>query len=456
MGSKKKFKILIVEDLEDLLEMLTFMVGSLLDCEIKTATNGKIALEIIKNGWTPDLIISDYNMPQMNGGELFVALRKFSNIPFILHSSDSLAEHKEFVGENIFGVLKPSAPEQFESAIAHALFSGAKKLPKFDNMQEQEYLPIPLLLIEKMRVASVPVFLKLAEDHYVKVAHGDQSYDQAELKRYKDRGQSELFLKKADLGSFIKSYQTQLTAVLYKPTTGNSKESKISPAMTAASLHFLREVQDQIGFTPEIHELTQKNIQGVLELIAQNPALEKILDIWKTSSYEYADRCTLSAVIATGLAKKLNWVSDTTADKLAFAAVLHDIGLNRDTLLRQDELEALALDSNEWTKPEMAEFIFHPKKGAEVLAKWNHCPSDVDIIVSQHHERPDGRGFPGKIPAHRIAPLSSVFIFSLDLSRYIVEKKDNANLKEWLDDRKDYFSVGGFRKIVAVIDGIVE
>lgn len=45
--------------------------------EVETAENGKIGLELVKD-WAPDIVLLDLMMPEMNGQEMLVALRKES------------------------------------------------------------------------------------------------------------------------------------------------------------------------------------------------------------------------------------------------------------------------------------------------------------------------------------------------------------------------------------------
>lgn len=80
-----KTKILLIEDDMALGSLMSELL-SLNDFKVEWFKNGKEALanmEKIK----PDVIISDYMMPQMNGEEFFLSIRKNSNyksIPFIM------------------------------------------------------------------------------------------------------------------------------------------------------------------------------------------------------------------------------------------------------------------------------------------------------------------------------------------------------------------------------------
>lgn len=65
--------VLLVED-EDIIREHTSISLSYLVCQLQTASNGKQALEILEN-FSPDIIITDLEMPIMNGIEFIKTLR---------------------------------------------------------------------------------------------------------------------------------------------------------------------------------------------------------------------------------------------------------------------------------------------------------------------------------------------------------------------------------------------
>ena len=90
------FRILLVEDDFDVREALAETLreeGYLLDC----ACDGEEALQHLKNGGSPSLILLDLMMPRMNGTEFRVAQRadpRFRHIPVVLLSADGRMEEK--------------------------------------------------------------------------------------------------------------------------------------------------------------------------------------------------------------------------------------------------------------------------------------------------------------------------------------------------------------------------
>lgn len=77
MGSKilKNLKVLFIED-EDIIREKIVSSLEYIVCEVVSASDGKIALEKLKT-FTPDLIITDLEMPHMNGIELIQHIRQY-------------------------------------------------------------------------------------------------------------------------------------------------------------------------------------------------------------------------------------------------------------------------------------------------------------------------------------------------------------------------------------------
>ena len=93
-------KVLIVEDEHSQAEVLTMLL-TLEDFEVAVAVNGQDALERL-DGVRPDLIITDYMMPFMNGGEMAERIRNIPAhraIPIVMTSAtdarqvENYAEH---------------------------------------------------------------------------------------------------------------------------------------------------------------------------------------------------------------------------------------------------------------------------------------------------------------------------------------------------------------------------
>lgn len=135
--------VLVVEDNQDLIEFLKSILES--KYQVITAENGRIAMEKLEN-ITPELIISDVMMPEMDGMELTHLIKsdlKYSHIPMILLTSKSGAESKlegMKAGADYY-LEKPFYPEILEQNIENILNTRKRLIERFktdDNMLPEE------------------------------------------------------------------------------------------------------------------------------------------------------------------------------------------------------------------------------------------------------------------------------------------------------------------------------
>ncbi len=113
--------ILVVDDSKAmrLIVRRTLRQAGFGEFEVEEAANGLEALERIGQA-TPALVISDWNMPEMNGIELLKELnaRKVS-VRFGFVTTEGTPDMRAMADEAgaLFLIAKPFTPEQFESAL---------------------------------------------------------------------------------------------------------------------------------------------------------------------------------------------------------------------------------------------------------------------------------------------------------------------------------------------------
>lgn len=90
------------------------------DCEVEEATNGAEALAHIEKS-RPDLVLSDWNMPEVNGYELLTSLRSRGmgvRLGFITTESTAEMQAIANTAGASFLISKPFTAEQFRSVLA--------------------------------------------------------------------------------------------------------------------------------------------------------------------------------------------------------------------------------------------------------------------------------------------------------------------------------------------------
>ena len=115
-------RILIVDDSRAMRMMVKRVLGQigLRDATFEEAENGQQALEAIRAD-APDLVLSDWNMPEMTGIELLRALNDEGlKVPFGFVTSESTGEMREqaILAGSRFLIAKPFTPHSFTEALA--------------------------------------------------------------------------------------------------------------------------------------------------------------------------------------------------------------------------------------------------------------------------------------------------------------------------------------------------
>lgn len=91
---KGEYEVLVVDDNQDFLEFMRSQLSEIYNVE--TASNGREALRMVRKH-RPDIILSDVQMPEMDGNELCRVLKadpKTERIPFVMLTARLSNEHK--------------------------------------------------------------------------------------------------------------------------------------------------------------------------------------------------------------------------------------------------------------------------------------------------------------------------------------------------------------------------
>jgi HD-GYP domain-containing protein (c-di-GMP phosphodiesterase class II) len=142
-------------------------------------------------------------------------------------------------------------------------------------------------------------------------------------------------------------------------------------------------------------------------------------------------------------------------DKLVYASVLCDITLavRPEILSVQSKLEFEAR-KDEFPEDVQKIYLSHPKDAASLIKRYfSQAPPDTDVLALQHHEQPDGSGFPMGLKADRISPLAALFIVANDFSYYFL-KDDEPSMADFLLKCQSRYDYVNFRKIIKALERV--
>jgi two-component system chemotaxis response regulator CheY len=118
-------KILIADDSRVMRQIVTRTLrqAGFDDHKLVEAQDGKQALEMVTSE-APDLVVSDWNMPEMTGVEVLRALRSAgNNVPFGFVTSECTPEMKDAAESAgaLFFIVKPFTADNFREVLSPIL-----------------------------------------------------------------------------------------------------------------------------------------------------------------------------------------------------------------------------------------------------------------------------------------------------------------------------------------------
>ncbi len=339
---------------------------------------------------------------------------------------------------------------ELEQKLSEVVQSLAKdgKIPPFGETDDRDYVPMSHGSILQNRPLNFDLYVRLGgEGRFIKIFNQSSVIELADLEKYNKTNSPRFFFAKQS--QLLSANQEQLKRLesLQKQQPLPLQEAR-KEYDTSASI--VRDVVNQLGFTPEAQALAKSCVSMSLKALGTKPKLAVILRDLKRKEGDYlVNHSFMLGQVACALAQKIGWTSTKTFFRLSLAAFLHDISLDREDLAKIETLEEVK-DHPEFSSIDLLNIKLHPIKSADYSRQFSEIPSDVDTILIQHHERPDGEGFPKKLSSKLVSPLSALFIMAHDLvNQMYKEPETNADLFFLVNSER--YQSGQFRKILLAL-----
>ena len=119
-----KKNVLIVDDKAEFRLLVKVLLSK--EYNVQTASNGATAQQVINSKFTPDIVVTDLNMPEYDGYELVDSLKtnnNTKNVPVIVLSSNNKSTDRILLlqkGANDY-LIKPFNPEELKLRIENLL-----------------------------------------------------------------------------------------------------------------------------------------------------------------------------------------------------------------------------------------------------------------------------------------------------------------------------------------------
>jgi response regulator RpfG family c-di-GMP phosphodiesterase len=439
-------KILLVEDEPELRKLIVFMIDSLIEATVMETSGGDEAIRVLAENSDFALIISDLQMAKGTGEDVYrYLLNEKKVIPFILCASANPEVSEIFKTHPPYGLLiKPNFFSGFEKLIrdfAEAHAAGVKEI---------EYCPIRTATVLSFGLLYCDLYFKLHDEKYIKVMREGDVFDVADFDRFGAKKVDFLYVRTQEAKRVLGKIYKNLSQFSQSPLEAASARDEIE--ISKASLEVIHEFSQVMGFAPEAQQLTHECVNFAVKTIERNPALAKLYSQLVVDPNSYlSSHSIVLANVACGIASLLGWTSHLIFYKLSLASFLHDISLTSNELAKVQLLKELDLEDPPFSVEDKKRFFQHPEQAARLVSEFGDLPSGVGAIIVEHHERPDGSGFPIGMDFTKISPLSAVFIVAHDLVSFRAKISSTADLSYFVKNLEDAFHKGAFKKITQVV-----
>jgi|GEM_PF-2934710 len=438
----KNAKILLLEDEPELLELISDAVSSYLPgAEVVGVERLGEAKELIIAATPPfDLLITDQNVPDGKGHELFLLIEEEKlSTRFALCSSDHPEDIPALRGQALFrAIQKPNIARQLEDLLIKLKAELGEEPLDGGGI----YVPIRTRSLLKTQPLPCDVFVRIGSEKFVKLLNAGTFFEGEDLNRYLKKNLELLFIEECQRTSFFRCLTQTVLATLGAEST---PESELLAAMSD-SISIAADSLSSMGFSQETEAIAKKFTSAAVNVISKNPRVHELLAKARYSAGSYLEEhSVLLSFISVSFASCLPWSNDAIFLKLSLAAFLHDLHLPSSNLAMAAELNT---GTSRLSADELELILNHPVAAAGIARQMTGIPPDVDSLILEHHERPDGSGFPGKLNALIISPLSALFIISHDYSRECLLRNVHLSPVEFLKTNELQYSHGSFRQIL--------
>ncbi|MBX3041030.1 MAG: HD domain-containing protein [Bdellovibrionaceae bacterium] len=165
-------------------------------------------------------------------------------------------------------------------------------------------------------------------------------------------------------------------------------------------------VTDAISSLEEKKFMTAGHLKKVAQLVVEmrqkSSVFDEVLAILQDSPKAASTQSMVTCLTSLALAEEMGITQMLVLEKISMGSLLHDIGL------KFVPTEILEKPRHQWTPADLQVYENHPIQGIEMLRDLKDLPTDVLLIVAEHHENAQGTGFPKKLRDMRLSPLSRI------------------------------------------------
>ncbi|MFC1537801.1 HD-GYP domain-containing protein [Candidatus Latescibacterota bacterium] len=245
------------------------------------------------------------------------------------------------------------------------------------------YYPINAKTIQCGTLQSFDVFFKTNDDKMVLYCANGEKVDDKIREKISSNRITNLYINKRDKVQYDLQIENNLSNILSDPEIDTFVKTK-------TAYDSIKNVANILFESPkaQIIRRYRKSIYSTMDYVFNNN--DALLNLINMTTFDFStfNHSVNVGIFAVGLTNELfDNMADFNLKEMVAGFFLHDIGkcsissriLNKNTILTTTEWKIIKK---------------HPEEGCKILKKNYALTEEAEIIVSQHHERFNGEGYP--------------------------------------------------------------
>jgi hypothetical protein len=313
------------------------------------------------------------------------------------------------------------------------------------RFNESDFCQLDSHLLTRSTYAMCDIYIRLSDKKYVKLFKAGTKFKKLDLDKLSSSQKiRKLYIQRTEIFDFIEKFKQKFLT----ETAALQEGSPDLVDLVADTQAVIQSLASQLGLSEEVRQLARENVDATMKMVGNSPRISQALAQTLNDNLSHtANHSVLLAHLSCSIAALMEMPSQTTFQKLVLASLFHDFALHDPHLAWKADnynLDQLRLTLS---AEEMQQILAHPLKAADAIRTIREIPGDVEFLVFQHHEKPDGTGFPKNLKAHQIVALSAVFIVSHEICNQIVREREKFSLEAFLSTTEKLYEYGAFKKV---------
>ncbi|MCB0386962.1 MAG: HD domain-containing protein, partial [Bdellovibrionales bacterium] len=258
--------------------------------------------------------------------------------------------------------------------------------------------------------------IRLAGNRYVKIGHHGSPPSREQIETYRNKGAQHLYLRKEDLGKLI-HFNVQVAKAATQLSISDSIERTLFLRYTAETI---LEQTFVVGMNQPAFKSASEFIEIVLSSFEnENSLLDQLIQLDGEMNWIYRHSLAVS-IYSIMIARQMGSFSLQQVLTAGLAGLFHDAGKRElDPHLMEKSPGLLSLAERETLRT-------HPTLSREILERSHGIHPDLPLIVEQHHEQLDGKGYPKGLKESQIHPLALVVSGANILAKLVLPPRQRA------------------------------